>query len=168
MKLKLKSTIILAIVIIFTMALYYYFNNTFYSLTILDENNTIIKKFDDFDIDDYFTIEFLHSVNKTPVKDYYRFDRKKTIINYMTVYYDYGAGVETSLENGEVLTHGLDNSMIISNINKTFKELNIYITPVTEHILTINDNYSFNLTDLIGENKYIKIKIFRKLNLLSN
>ena len=168
MKYRLKSIIILAIVIIFTMALYYFFNNTFYNLVILDEDNKVLKKFDDFDIDDYFTIEFIHSVNKTPVKDYYRINRLKRIINYMTIYYDYGAGVETQLENGETLTHGIDNSMIVSNINKSFKELNMYISTVNDHIFTINDNYIFNLTNLIGKNKYIKIKIFSKFNLFDN
>ena len=150
------------------MVLYYFFNNTFYNLVILDEDNKVLKKFDDFDIDDYFTIEFIHSVNKTPVKDYYRINRLKRIINYMTIYYDYGAGVETQLENGETLTHGIDNSMIVSNINKSFKELNMYISTVNDHIFTINDNYIFNLTNLIGKNKYIKIKIFSKFNLFDN
>ena len=44
-----------------------------------------------------FSVEFIHSVNKTPVKDTYRIDNGK-IKAYSTTYSSFGAGVQTQLE----------------------------------------------------------------------
>ena len=35
--------------------------------------------------EDFFSIEFIHSVNKSPVIDYYRFNEKNEIYIYKTV-----------------------------------------------------------------------------------
>ena len=87
----------------------------------IDDNNSNAKKVKvSYDItnDDFFSVEFIHSVNKSPVIEYYKIDKEKNIYIYKTIYYNYGAGVPTELSGDETLSFGDDGSMIIDNINK--------------------------------------------------
>lgn len=109
--------------------------------------------------DGYFSIKFIHSVNKSPVIDYYRFDENNEIYVYKTVYYNFGAGVETELENDEVLSYGDDGSMIVDNINKKIESLTYYLSDFYDHKLSINGNEEISLWDVCGKNILINIKI---------
>ena len=118
----------------------------------------IIKEYS-IPIDGYFSIKFIHSVNKSPVTDYYKFNKDNEIYVYKTIYYNYGAGVETELENNEVLSYGNDGSMIISNINKKIGTLTYYISDLYDHTLSINGNEEISLWDVCGKNILINIII---------
>ena len=120
--------------------------------------DTIIKEFP-LNNDDYFSIGFIHSVNMSPVIDYYKFNEKNEIFVYKTIYYNYGAGVETELENDETLRYGDDGSMIIENINKKIDPLIYYLSNVFDHKLKINDSKEISLWDLCGKNLTIRIEI---------
>ncbi len=109
--------------------------------------------------EDFFSIEFIHSVNKSPVIDYYRFNEKNEIYVYKTVYYNYGAGVETELENNETLRYGNDGSMIIENIDKKIDPLIYYLSNIYDHKLKINDDKEYSLWELCGKNIKIRIDI---------
>lgn len=109
--------------------------------------------------DGYFSIKFTHSVNKSPVIDYYKFNEKNEIYVYKTIYYNYGAGVETELENDEILSYGEDGSMIIDNINKKIDNLTYYLSDLYDHTLNINGNKEISLWDICGKNIIINIKI---------
>lgn len=109
--------------------------------------------------DDYFYIKFTHSVNMSPVIDYYNFNDKNEIFVYKTIYYNYGAGVETELENGETISYGTDGSMIIENINKKIDPLVYYLSDIYDHKLSINDNDEISLWDVCGKNILINIVI---------
>ena len=109
--------------------------------------------------DDYFYIKFTHSVNMSPVIDYYNFNDKNEIFVYKTIYYNYGAGVETELENDETISYGTDGSMIIENINKKIDPLVYYLSDIYDHKLSINDNDEISLWDVCGKNILINIVI---------
>ena len=109
--------------------------------------------------DGYFSIGFVHSVNKSPVIDYYKFNKNNEIYVYKTIYYNYGAGVESELENDEVLSYGEDGSMIIDNINKKIDNLTYYISDLYDHKLSINGDKEISLWDICGKNIMINIKI---------
>ena len=109
--------------------------------------------------DDYFYIKFTHSVNMSPVIDYYNFNDKNEIFVYKTIYYNYGAGVETELENDETISYGTDGSMIIENINKKIDPLVYYLSDIYDHKLSINDNEEISLWDVCGKNILINIVI---------
>ena len=66
---------------------------------------------------DTYAVEFVHSVNKSPVRDVFEI-RDGEIWNTQCIYYGFGAGVEEELAEGEVLTFGENGEMIISNIEK--------------------------------------------------
>ena len=121
-------------------------------------SDTEIKEFN-IKNNDYFSIEFIHSVNKSPVIDYYKFNDNNEIYVYKTIYYNYGAGVETELENGETLRYGDDGSMIIENINKKIDPLTYYLSSIYDHKLRISGGEEISLWDICGKNLIIKIEI---------
>ena len=108
---------------------------------------------------DFFSIGFIHSVNKSPVIDYFKFDDENNIYVYKTIYYNFGAGVETELENNETLRYGDDGSMIIENIDKKIDDLIYYLSDIYDHTLTINDQKKISLWELYGKKKMVLIKI---------
>ena len=110
-------------------------------------------------VNEHFYIKFNHSVNMSPVIDYYRFDTHNNIYVYKTIYYNYGAGVETELENDEQLSFGDDGSMIISNIDKKIDPLTYYISNIYDHKLSIGDKDEISLWDICGKNILINIII---------
>lgn len=110
-------------------------------------------------VNDYFYVKFTHSVNMSPVIDYYKFNKDNEIYVYKTVYYNFGAGVETELEGDETMTYGDDGSMIIDNIDKKFDPLEYYLSSIYDHKLSINGQEEISLWDICGKNILIKIII---------
>ena len=110
-------------------------------------------------VNDYFYVKFTHSVNMSPVIDYYKFNKDNEIYVYKTVYYSFGAGVETELEGNETMTYGDDGSMIIDNIDKKIDTLEYYLSSIYDHKLSINGQEEISLWDICGKNILIKIII---------
>ncbi|MEG0804554.1 MAG: DUF1850 domain-containing protein, partial [Pygmaiobacter sp.] len=100
-----------------------------------------------------FSVGFIHSVNKSPVTDVYEIRDKKIFVT-RTIYYGFGAGVQTELEGEETLTYGEDGSMIISGFNKEMKQLMYFVGTVSDHILTIQGD-EISLRDLCGKSSLV-------------
>ena len=124
-------------------------------------NNTLGTKIASFPINENssFSIKFIHSVNKSPVIDFYKFDKDNNIYVYKTIYYGFGAGVETELEGNEILEYGNDGSMIVSNISKRIDSLTYYLSSIYDHTLKIDDQDEQSLWELCGKNIVIRIEI---------
>ena len=105
-------------------------------------------------VGDSFSVEFIHSVNKSPVTDYFEI-REDGIYGIKTVYYGFGAGVPTELEEGQVLTYGDDGSMIISGFDMKMNNLIYRVGTVSDHILTLEDGTRISLRDLCGRNSRV-------------
>lgn len=103
--------------------------------------------------DKSFAVEFIHSVNRSPVRDYYEV-REDGIYVVKTVYYGFGAGVQTELEDGEQLTTGEDGEMIISGIEKRISPLIYVVGTVSDHVLYIGEQTT-SLRDLCGRNTHV-------------
>ena len=99
---------------------------------------------------DRFSIEFKHSVNLSPVIDIYEI-RDGDIYVEETVYYHFGAGVQTQLNEGETLTYGEDGSMIVGNIHQLRNNVRYIVGTLYDHLLTVGDE-SVNLSRLCGKN----------------
>ena len=103
---------------------------------------------------DRFAVTFIHSVNKSPVIDWFVI-RNDGIYGEKTVYYGFGAGVPTELEEGQTLTYGDDGSMIISGIDIKMKDLIYRVGTVSDHILTLPDGEEISLRDLCGRSSRV-------------
>ena len=100
-------------------------------------------------VGDEFSITFIHSVNKSPVTDYFEI-REDGIYGVKTAYYGFGAGVPTGLEEGQTLTYGEDGSIIISGFDMKMDSLVYRVGTVSDHILTLRDENGISLRDLCG------------------
>ena len=103
---------------------------------------------------DTYAVEFVHSVNKSPVRDVFEI-RDGEIWNTHCIYYGFGAGVEEELAEGEVLTFGENGEMIISNIEKKMDNLVIVVGTISDHTLYIGEE-TISLRDLCGRSSKVQ------------
>jgi len=101
-----------------------------------------------------FSVEFKHSINLSPVIDVYEIVDGSIYVEE-TVYYHFGAGVQTELNPGETLTYGDDGSMIVGNIHQKRDNVGYIVGTVWDHMLTI-DGQKINLRELCGRNAPIR------------
>ena len=94
---------------------------------------------------DTFSIGFIHSVNKSPVTDYYEIRPD--------------AGVQTELEEGQKLEYGDDGSMIITGFDRKMNDLVYFVGTVSDHTLTLEDGEEISLRDLCGRNAKVRFAL---------
>lgn len=100
-----------------------------------------------------FSVGFIHSVNKSPVTDVYEV-RADGIYVVKTIYYGFGAGVQTEVEDGQTLTYGDDGSMIVSGFDTKLDPLLYFVGTVSDHTLTIGKE-KISLRELCGRNSLV-------------
>ena len=109
---------------------------------------------------DTFSVGFIHSVNKSPLTDFYEL-RDGSIFVEKTVYYGFGAGVQTELEEGQTLEYGEDGSMIVSGFDREIPDLLYIVGTVSDHTLTVNGGREISLRDLCGRNSMVRFSYER-------
>ena len=100
-----------------------------------------------------FAIEFIHSVNQSPVRETFRIENGMIALERVR-FYSFGAGVQSDLGEGQKLSRDGD-AMIISGFNFSLKEINLIAG--TDHLLFIN-NEIISLQELCGRNAQITIR----------
>lgn len=100
-----------------------------------------------------FSVEFIHSVNQSPVKDVFVI-RGGEIVADRTVYAAFGAGVQTTLEEGQTLEYDSAGNMVVSGFGTVFPEVKYIVGTVYDHVLSI-EGESISLTDLCGRNAHV-------------
>ncbi len=106
---------------------------------------------------DEFSVEFIHSVNQSPVKDVFVIRDEKIFVD-RTVYSAFGAGVQTEIEEGQTLTYDEDGNMIVSGFNIEFPQIKYIVGTVSDHILEI-DSKVISLRDTCGRNAHIYFEL---------
>ena len=104
-----------------------------------------------------FSVEFIHSVNKSPVIDVFVI-RDGKIVSDRTIYSAFGAGVQTEIEEGQTLEYDENGNMVVSGFNIVFPEVKYIVGTVSDHILRI-EGESISLTELCGKNAHIAFKL---------
>ncbi|MDO5564780.1 MAG: DUF1850 domain-containing protein [Eubacteriales bacterium] len=121
-------------------------------------NYTTNEKITEFNLPhNLFSIKFIHSVHKTPLEDYYKVLDKKIYV-YKTTYYDFGAGVQSELNDGEKFYIGSNSELIVDNINTEIQNLIYVVGTWSDHILSIDDK-EFSLRDICGKNTHVRFLI---------
>lgn len=110
---------------------------------------------------DEFSITFIHSVNNSPVTDVYRIQSGEIYV-VRTIYYSFGAGVQTLIEENQTLEYGDDGSMIISGFDRPMDHLSYIVGTVSDHKLEINGE-SISLRELCGRNASVSFSYERRL-----
>lgn len=89
-----------------------------------------------------FYISFTHSVNKTPVNEYYSISEDKLILEKAS-FSSYGAGMPEAGEYGSGAPSIVDGMVQINNIHKVFKNFTYISGTYANHSLNIDDNKIF-------------------------
>ncbi|MFP3091329.1 DUF1850 domain-containing protein [Treponema sp. TIM-1] len=104
-----------------------------------------------------FAIEFVHSVNQSPVRDIFQV-RGRRIAAVATVFSSFGAGMQTELGAGEELIREEDGTMRIVGFTRSFKSLAYIVGTVSDHTLYIN-NERISLRERCGKNAHITVRV---------
>lgn len=104
-----------------------------------------------------FSVEFIHSVNLSPVKDIFVI-RKGQIVADSTVYSAFGAGVQTELGPGQTLEYDSEGNMVVSGFNMVFPKIKYIVGTVYDHVLFIQGE-SISLTELCGKNAHVTFEL---------
>jgi hypothetical protein len=103
-----------------------------------------------------FAIEFVHSVNQSPVREFFRIENG--MLRPCAVrFYSFGAGMQSDLEEGMTLSRDGD-AFVLSGFDVSFKNLNYIVGTVSDHLLIIKDE-TISLRDLCGKNAQITLGI---------
>ena len=103
-----------------------------------------------------FAIEFVHSVNQSPVRE--TFINEGSVIRLFSVrFFSFGAGMQSDLEEGWELSRDGD-AIVISGFSTTFRELNYIVGTVSDHFLFLNGE-TISLRELCGRNAQITIRL---------
>ncbi|MET3727138.1 hypothetical protein ABID52_000719 [Fictibacillus halophilus] len=91
-----------------------------------------------------FSIEYIHSIHKTPVREIYQVHNEEIMQTEMR-FQEFGVGMPSGAADGEVFTHKGKN-YILSNMKRTFPSLDIRIGQIiANHTLLLKDNeYPFS------------------------
>lgn len=106
---------------------------------------------------DEFAVEFIHSVNQSPVKDVFVIRNGQIVVD-RTVYSAFGAGVQTEIGDGQTLEYDSEGNMVVSGFNIVFDKVKYIVSTVYDHILYI-DGQAVNLTELCGKNAHIAFEL---------
>ena len=120
------------------------------------QTDEVIKTFD-VEEGSTFSVEFIHSVNKSPVKDVFVI-RNGKIYADKTIYSAFGAGVQTEVEEGQSLTYDENNNMVVSGFDIEFPKVKCIVGTVSDHILEIGEE-SISLTELCGKNAKVYFEL---------
>ena len=102
-----------------------------------------------------FAVEFIHSVNQSPVRETFRLEGRN--IRPVSVrFYSFGAGMQTDLEEGQIMERD-GGALVISGFNHTLAELNYIVGTVSDHILTAGGE-AVSLRERYGKNAHITLR----------
>lgn len=149
------------IVIIITVSVILFFSFSSPCLILKNgDTGEVITSFSVKDGDE-FSVTFIHSVNNSPVTDVYQIRNGKIYVD-RTIYYAFGAGVQTVIEEGQSLEYGQDGSMIVSGFNRLMDRLSYIVGTVSDHTLQINGKV-ISLRELCGKNTTVQFVSGRRL-----
>lgn len=103
---------------------------------------------------DEFSVTFIHSVNQYPLTDVYQI-RDHKIYVVRTIYNNFGAGVQTEIEEGQKLEINENGEMVVSGFDMEMPWLSYIVGTVSDHVLTLHGE-EISLRELCGKNSKVK------------
>ena len=104
-----------------------------------------------------FSVEFIHSVNQSPVKDVFAV-KNGALVADRTIYSAFGAGVQTEIMDGQKLEFDDEGNMVVSGFDIVFPRVDYLVGTVSDHILEIQGE-SISLRDMCGRNAHVYFEV---------
>ena len=106
---------------------------------------------------DEFSVTFIHSVNQYPLTDVYEI-RDSKIYVVRTIYNNFGAGVQTEIEDGQTLEINENGEMVVSGFNMEMPWLSYIVGTGSDHTLTLHEK-EISLRELCGRNTKVAFSV---------
>lgn len=119
----------------------------FAKFTITNGRNNKIILIESLDEFQYFNLTFIHSVNKTPVKEYYRIEGDKFVL-YKAEFSSYGAGMSDGSDFEEAKISYGEGGEIFLDLQEEFESITYYVGTIAQHTL-YSKNRKVELIDLL-------------------
>ena len=160
---RLLYFIIAALVI--SGAVFYFLQSSFQDSPVLEIRGTVSNEiYGRWPIEkgEEFAIEFIHSVNQSPVRETFVIEENMIRLHSLR-FYSFGAGIPDRLEEGwEMSRDGEPGqpgaAFVITGFDTSFRELNFIVGTVSDHLLLLGDE-TISLRDLCGRNAHITIRV---------
>ncbi len=98
---------------------------------------------------DTFALSFIHSVERSVVRDFFRIDEEGRLVLYGTEFSSSNAGLPSSLAPGETLTRG-EGVFRISGMHRVMEEVSLWVGEASDNRLTIH-GVDHDLPGMAGE-----------------
>lgn len=106
---------------------------------------------------DIFSVTFVHSVNQSPITDYYKKGEGDSLTLFATKYHAYGAGIPESWpEDAHIETS--PDGIYVSNLHISLPDVTYIVGTVSDHTLCIGGK-TISLRDLCGKNAEVLFKL---------
>ena len=97
-----------------------------------------------------FSTEYIHSVELSPVREYFKIDKNFRIVLYETTFSSCNTGLPTTLSGDEKLYIDGDH-LRISDMHRVLPELNLWVNKKYDNTLTLGDGEMLKLPSLAGD-----------------
>lgn len=104
-----------------------------------------------------FVITYTHSVNKTPVDEYFRIREDYTMVLTKTAFRSFGVGIPNELVAGEELRKFPDRMEIV-NINRVIPQIVLAVGTVANHQIIVG-GHRVKMTDFARPQQTVRIYI---------
>ena len=104
-----------------------------------------------------FSVTFIHSVNQSPVVDYYKKGTGNSLLLYATKFHAFGAGIPESWPSDAEVSTSADG-IFVSNLHLILPDVTYIVGTVSDHVLEI-DGKTFSLRELCGKNTEVLFKL---------
>jgi hypothetical protein len=119
------------------------------TILVVEELNTGIRK-EFYPRDGSFLLSYTHSVLLTQVDEYFQITAENELLLQKTVYESFGVGLP--YEQFEDASFEIIDGQFVLYLERRFDELNMIISPIPKHTLSLN-NTLYYLTDLLAGKK---------------
>ena len=149
-----KAVFYILIIIVFIIILFTPLFPRLVLNNVKNNTNNVILKVDN----KKFIISYMHSVNKSKVRDYYIIDKDNNIILEKTRFVSYGAGIPEPEDNENFVI--IDDYMEINNMNRIIENLYLFIGVTANHTI-MTDEKIIELDNFFKPQTNVKIEYKR-------
>ena len=107
---------------------------------------------------DEFSITFVHSVNQTPVQDFFEVRDGKLCVT-KTLFYQFGAGMQTDWGDHLTMTYLEDGGILLSGYDIELDNWVVVVGMASDHTLSIGGE-TYSLTELCGRGSAVLFDIY--------
>ena len=155
----------LIVLILIILALYFVIScNLIKTKVLVIQDNTSHENFEYYLPNRNFSLGYFHSVLKTPVEEFFYINEHNQIVLEKIIYESYGVGSPFLEEEGEL---HIINDKFALKINRILDEINMVISPIPNHWISIGEN-KYELNEVLNKpNSRIRIYIKQSYQLRS-